>query len=349
MGGGRGLPPGARRYSSPSGHSFDQELAAAGASEGTREVMTGARHAIPATGFMPVDVMGDLVNTHLDPFVQFPQNEDGSVNTTAYVFQVLGGAMSLLGLPGELLDHGVAIVLSPFAQASEMPAATLLDLHVGMPHAHNHPPSLIPPAPPVPLPSLGNLMLSGAVTVTISGLPAARAGDVGLALTCGSFAPMFMVVTGSSSVFIGGNRAARMGDLTIHCNPILSKILKFSAGAAILGALGGAVGVGAAAAGGNAVAAVAAGLQAAADVAVEAARATVGMDPDIPPMVMGAILTGTPSVMIGGLPIPPADTLMGIFKGELDLEAAGLRRPRADGAEADPQRPRRTQSGACEC
>lgn len=36
-------------------------------------------------------------------------------------------------------------------------------------------------------------MLSGAVTVTIAGTPAARAGDIGLAPTCVSFAPVFMV------------------------------------------------------------------------------------------------------------------------------------------------------------
>lgn len=228
----------------------------------------------------------------------------------------------------------------------------MMDLHVGIPHAHSHPPSLVPPAPPIPLPSLGSLMLSGAVTVSICGTPAARAGDVGLAPTCVSYAPVFMIATGSSSVFIGGGRAARLGDLTIHCNPVLANILKFSKAAAVVGAVAGAVGVAGAAAAGKPVAATAAAIQAAADVAASAAAATIGMDPAIPPvtpMVMGAITTGRSTVLIGGLPVPPADVILGMMKGELNTDSAKRSNRRQDDAEAQPQTARRNRGGACEC
>lgn len=314
-----------------------------------REVALGNRHVVPVTGIAAVDTMGDLVNQHVDPFVQIPFDEEGNFDQTRYVLGVAQAAMGLLALPQDALDHGVAVVLSPFAQAMEMPAAMLGDLHVGTPHAHSHPPSLIPPAPPVPLPSIGNIMLSGAVTVLIGGIPAARAGDVGLALTCGSLAPAFIIVTGSSSVFVGGGRAARMGDLTIHCNPILAAILRMQQATAIIGAVGGALGVASQAAGGNALGAVAAGVQAAADVAKDVIAATVGADPGIPPSTMGAIMLGLPTVLIGGLPVPPADILLSILRGELDAEEhAHPTRPRHM-TEEDPENPRRSRGGHCRC
>ena len=52
------------------------------------------------------------------------------------------------------------------------------------------------------------------------GLPAARNGDLGLAAWCGGYFPIFEVMFGSSHVFIGGSRAARMlMDPTLHCLP----------------------------------------------------------------------------------------------------------------------------------
>src|SRR5690606_9279658 len=106
----------------------------------------------------------------------------------------------------------------------------------GMPHAHTHPPSLIPPAPPVPLPSLGSITLGCSVQVLIGGMPAARAGSIGLAPTCGGFIPMFNVLTGSSKVFIGGQRAARMTDISQACTPALCAGV--TAAAKVLGAVG---------------------------------------------------------------------------------------------------------------
>lgn len=102
------------------------------------------------------------------------------------------------------------------------PAVRITDMDVGLPHAHMHPPNLIPPAPPVPLPSTGPLIpipiLSGASRTLINGLPAARCGDLGLGIWCGGYFPMYEVFLGSSSVWIEGGRAARMAvDITKHC------------------------------------------------------------------------------------------------------------------------------------
>lgn len=346
-------PATATPASAPTGPAPDStrsQLEVAAGDSHMGQVMLGNRHAVPVTGFMPFDVMGDVLNQHADPFVQFPFDEDGSVNWTAYVFQVAGGVLGLPSILEDALDHGLAVLLSPFAQMMEMPAACLYDLHVGMPHGHTHPPSLVPPSPvPVPLPSLGNIMLSGSVTVTVGGLPAARAGDIGMAVTCGSLMPAFLIVTGSSSVFIGGGRAARMGDLTIHCNPILAAILKFQSAAAVMGAVGGAIAVGSAASTGNAIGAAAAAIQAAADVARDAIKATVGADPGVPPAVMGAITFGIPNVLIGGLPVPPSDLVIPILKDMFETHRQRRRNQHHDDADSDPENPRRHRHGACEC
>jgi uncharacterized Zn-binding protein involved in type VI secretion len=102
------------------------------------------------------------------------------------------------------------------------PAVRITDKAVGLPHAHAHPPNLIPPAPPVPLPSMGPVIhipfVSGASTVLINGLPAARCGDLGIGIWCGGYFPLFEIFLGSSSVWIEGSRAARLGvDITKHC------------------------------------------------------------------------------------------------------------------------------------
>lgn len=104
-----------------------------------------------------------------------------------------------------------------------IPALRVLDLDVGLPHAHLHPPNLIPPNPvPIPLPSIGPVLpipfLSGAAQVQINGRAAARCGDMGIAAWCGGFFPVFEVFLGSATVWIEGARAARQGvDITLHC------------------------------------------------------------------------------------------------------------------------------------
>ncbi len=103
------------------------------------------------------------------------------------------------------------------------PALNTDSLVLGMPHAHNHPPNLIPPNPvPIPLPSIGRFyqvpMLGCASKVTVRGAPAVRCGDMSFALMCGGFFPFFEMFFGSSKVWIEGQRAARGGvDMTSHC------------------------------------------------------------------------------------------------------------------------------------
>jgi uncharacterized Zn-binding protein involved in type VI secretion len=102
------------------------------------------------------------------------------------------------------------------------PAARITDWAFGIPHAHSHPPNLIPPAPPIPLPATGPTIkipyVSGADTVLINNLPAARCGDMGVNIWCGGYFPFYEIFLGSSSVWIEGARAARLGvDMTKHC------------------------------------------------------------------------------------------------------------------------------------
>lgn len=105
-----------------------------------------------------------------------------------------------------------------------LPALRVLDAEIGLPHGHYHPPNLIPPIIPVPLPlpSVGLILpipwFSGAQSVFIDGLAAARCGDMGVAVWCGSFFPLFEVFLGSCNVWVEGARAGRVGvDITTHC------------------------------------------------------------------------------------------------------------------------------------
>ncbi len=154
----------------------------------------------------------------------------------------------------------------PFASIPfpAFPAARFTDKAFGLPHAHSHPPNFIPPAPPVPLPSIGPILyipyVSCATTVFINNLQAARCGDMGIGIWCGGFFPFYEIMFGSSSVWIEGSRAARMiVDITKHC--IMS---------------------------------------------------TKPSDPPIGPTI-GTIITGSPNVMIGGVPLPSL-TSFGIGK-----------------------------------
>jgi RHS repeat-associated protein len=134
------------------------------------------------------------------------------------------GALQTVGATFALLT-GVEQMLSTLLSAipfPALPAVRILDFDIGLPHAHSHPPNLIPPAPPVPLPSMGPVIpipiLSGASTVLVNGMPAGRCGDMGLGIWCGGYFPMYEVFLGSSSVWIEGARAARLlVDITKHC------------------------------------------------------------------------------------------------------------------------------------
>jgi uncharacterized Zn-binding protein involved in type VI secretion len=211
-------------------------------------------------------------------------------------------------------------------------------MYVGVPHTHSHPPSLIPPAPPVPLPSLGTVLLGTSVRVLINGMPAARCGDIGIAPTCCGFVPFFQIKTGSSNTFIGGNRAARVLDICQVCAKADERKGTIDAGK-VMGAIGAAArgvqavqkGLGyaaiamdameaateddAAMQSAKAMAAAMGAAQMAADKAAEALTKTMGTDPAVlPPRALGAIVLGHPNVLIGGFPmvnIPnPAELLL---------------------------------------
>ncbi|MBV9749631.1 MAG: PAAR domain-containing protein [Acetobacteraceae bacterium] len=83
-------------------------------------------------------------------------------------------------------------------------------------HAPIHPAALVPtplPHPPMPLP-----IVSGAPTVTIGGMPAARITDMTEPCLIPSCVPggPGVIVKGSATVTICGMPAARVGDLTTH-------------------------------------------------------------------------------------------------------------------------------------
>lgn len=308
---------------------------------------------IPTTGeHARLDAMSTVINETAAPFMNAPPEHQGALG---YVAQGLGGVLGLIQAPFTLLDTGFAMLTADIAAVfPALPAATIVTaLHLGFPHGHSHPPSLIPPAPPVPLPSIGSVLLAGAVNVLINGMPAARAGDVGIAVTCCSLAPPLEIVLGSSNVFIGGARAARMLDMTRHDNPVpmgtFAKVMAIAGAAAgLLSAATQAMDsansdaqaaaadsaaeaeAAAAAAAGQALAAALTAAQVAADAAALALQLLVGKDPGIGPGV-GMITLGSPNVMIGGFPCP---NLMEAIQG-LMRAAKGLRRRARRNQDAD--------------
>lgn len=250
-----------------------------------------------------------------------------------------GAVMSGLGLAKDALDVGFASFTAPLAAiAPSLPAATLLSPYVGTPHAHPlHPPSGPPPVPPTPLPSVGMALLGVSTRVLINYKPAARVDDIGLAPTCCGIPPAwFKIKTGSSNVFIGGNRAARIGDICKAC-PMPPEVPSIPAGKA-MAAIGKAAGAAAnvmakvmpaagvavsalgmaadvaesavedndAMATAKGMAAASAAAQMAMDAAKMAAEKLMWMDkPVVPPTgSIGAIIDPShPTVLIGGFPM----------------------------------------------
>lgn len=105
------------------------------------------------------------------------------------------------------------------------PAMRMNDIVIGAPHAHMPipiplPPFLFPRMTWLPQPGviLEVPYFSGAVSVMINGIPAARCGDMGItAPLCLGFMPAFEVFFGSANVWLEGARAARVLDPTRHC------------------------------------------------------------------------------------------------------------------------------------
>jgi RHS repeat-associated protein len=119
------------------------------------------------------------------------------------------------------IEQSLSAVLSAIPTPA-FPAARITDLAFGLPHVHAHPPNIVPPAPPIALPSVGPVipipLVSGADRTLINNLPAARCGDMGIGVWCGGYFPLYEIFLGSSSVWIEGSRAARMPvDITKHC------------------------------------------------------------------------------------------------------------------------------------
>ena len=281
----------------------------------------GSRPAPPAppligpTGSPSLDCMANAINSTIAPFQNAPPAEQGAAG---WVAQGLGGVTGLVGAPAQIIDSAFAGLTAPIAALfPSMPAITLLGMHLGSLHAHTHPPSLIPPAPPIPLPSIGMVVGSGAISVLGGGMPLARAGDIGISVTCGSLAPPFEIFTGSSNVFVGGARAARILDITKHCNPTSMGPFDIAMGVA---------GVAAGAAGAVAANSAAAAAQAAADAAVLAIKLLCGKDPGLPPG-MGCLLgPPVPTVLIGGFPCPPiGDMVIGALMKALKSVARAAR------------------------
>jgi len=258
---------------------------------------------ISPTGNVALDGLAGIVNRAAEPWQDLPNQ-----TPVQKVATVVNGVLGILNMdvPVEMFNMGIGALTSLIPYPA-LPAAVLGMPHIGTPHTHPHPPSTVPPAPPIPLPSLGPVSVGGCMSVLIGGIPAARAGDLGLAMTCGTFAPPFEIAVGSSSVFIGGSRAARMGDMTKHCGAATPS--EFSA---IGTGFAAAVGLLNAAAAPNGMAMAMAAAQTAADAAKAAVAALMGTDPGAPPC-MGAVMMGVPTVLIGGLPIPPIENFARAF------------------------------------
>lgn len=282
-----------------------------------RSTTTALSKSVSQTFENAVTPVKDLLTGEMEP----PSNP-------ARAFQQVGGAiLGMANLAMDVTNAGVAAITAPLAAAlPPFPAATLGSLYVGIPHAHAHPPSM-----GIPLPSIGAVLLGTCVQVLIGGMPAARAGDLGLAPTCGGLAPFFEIFLGSSKVFIGGARAARMTDVCVACTKTgtgalrgmakaMSKAGKAVAMAGIAADAADAMSGegGAEMAKANALAAVMGTAQMLADAAATAASAAMGTDPGVPPAMPGPLVMGVPKVLIAGFPLPtipdPANWLFGKLK-----------------------------------
>ncbi|MFO1434506.1 MAG: PAAR domain-containing protein [Candidatus Competibacteraceae bacterium] len=263
-----------------------------------------------------------------------PTAGQAAARTLRATQQTVGMIMGGLGLVKDALDAGFANLTAPIASVfPSLPAATLLSPYLGTPHAHPaHPPSGPPPLPPTPLPSIGMVLLGVTPRVLINYLPAARCDDIGLAPTCCGIPPAwFKIKTGSSNVFIGGSRAARLGDICQACKnipepPSLSAGKAMAAIGKAAGAASHAMVVGGIVAGGigmaadvaeaavedddamaaaKALSAAMAAAQMAADATKMAVEATMWKDPTLPPTgSIGAIIDPShATVLIGGFPM----------------------------------------------
>ena len=297
-----------------------------------------------------LDVLGAEAKKVSDPAAQLLNPERGQppLSTARRAQMFVGVITSALGLPLQLMNSGFALVTSEISSAfPPLPAAAAGDPYFGPMHAHSHPPNLVPPATvPIAFPSLGVIAIGTSLKVLIQGRPAARVGDMGVAPTCGGIVPMFEIQRGSSKVFIGGKRAARMTDRAEACTAAKSTAAStFAAVSMALGFVGGALGVAADATDAKAATsasvakaqATAAGLgamQLAADIATAVLKAMLGKDPS----VMGApgvIAFGSPKVFIGGFGMPDLPDPMAMIFDRLENGPAEKPKGKAGDEEGD--------------
>lgn len=285
---------------------------------------------------------------------------------TNALHDISNGISTVVGAPAMVVDKfntGFASATNSIAAVfPSSPAATLMSMTLGAPHAHiAHPPSGPPPIPPTPLPPMGPITAGICIQVLINGMPAARCGDIIMNPTCCGILPLGEVKTGSSNVFIGGARAARQFmDITMHCPVVNSaanrakgmaqkgkkaaeQASKLSKAMAMVGKVAAGAGIAAqgAAIAGDVVesveadtAAMSAALaqnaammaaQLAADAAAMALAAAMGKDPAVPPGTPGTIIApGAVNVIIGGFPMV---STMDLAKGMLKI-VKGLRKKR---------------------
>ncbi len=332
--------PAVTRLAPPSAYGALLAAEAQEAADGATQIATHPIDTVGETYSRAFDMEAELFRETFAPFAQAPP--PNPVGATAHY---IGAVMGVLGLVEQFQYVGLAALSAPIAAiVPPQPCMTLTSMGLGIPHAHTHPPSLVPPAPPCPLPSLGAIALPGALSVLVGGLPAARAGDVGMILTCVSFGPPCEILLGSSNTFFGGSRAARIGtDIFFHDNPgELGAFAAFMMGVGMGAALVGAAGQ---ASGGNYVAAGLSVAQAAADAAAVALKQLRKVDPGVPPD-FGTILSGDFTVLVGGVPMPSAMSLadiVGAIKKGLASRAA--RRARAEGDEGAPSRAGAAEEG----
>lgn len=249
-----------------------------------------------------------------------PSPPDVPVFPTRVMQQGIGAVMATLNAPIDAFNHGFAHATASLAKAwPALPAATLQSPALGLPHAHAPLPTLTP--------VIGTVLAGCCMSVMIGGYPAARVGDMGINPTClGLPVPGFEIFTGSSKVFIGGARAARMFDITKHCwppaprwrpnaaaAPVVRAANTAMKGMLVAGMSAQALGVAAdaadslirdpALASAYALSAQTGAAQLAMDAAALVFAAMLGKNPCIGSPT-GAITYGTPNVLIGGFPVP---------------------------------------------
>lgn len=283
------------------------------------------------TGSRALRMEAQIIEETFAPFTEAPPSAAAAPGH--YLSAVLG----VIGLAEQIQYVGIAALTAPIAAlAPPLPCATLTMPMLGIPHTHTHPPSFIAPAPPIPLPSFGMMTLPGAISVLVGGIPAARCGDVGLMLTCGTIGVPCEVMLGSSNTFFGGSRAARMGtDLFFHDNP--GEMGGFAMAMAVAGAAAAYANAAGQAFGGNFGGAAVTLAQQAADGAAMALKMMRKVDPGAPPDA-GMIMMGNMTVLVGGMPFPAAadiSSIVGKLRGIAARVAARRRASSSDGVDPE--------------